>query len=100
MKTNVIARLEASKVEALVGNSPGNIAADVQRALKSAKYEVKPNGGFELKVANGSPKNIANLLKRFGWTSNPAGNQLTHPSSDYYMKLSQSGDVTTIRIVD
>lgn len=96
MKIEAAARL---KVTALMSNSSTGVRDEVLHQLKAGKYQVTTKGG-DIVVHNGTIANVAGAMKYRGWQFNKARNELTHPQSDYFIKLSEANGVTTVRIVD
>lgn len=89
----------ATRLMALMSNSQGGVQDEVVRQLKAGRYQVKTGAGT-VQVLNGSPANVAGCLKYRGWAFDRQKMLLTHPSIDYHIKLSQSGDTTTLKILD
>lgn len=82
-----------------VPNTISDVRDEVMHQLKAGKYQVTTKGN-DLLVHNGSIANVAGAMRYKGWAFNKDRKELTHPQSDSSMRLSQSGDVTTIKFFD
>lgn len=89
----------ASRLLATPSNSQGSIQSDVVDQLKRAKYQVTMKGGL-IQVHNGSPSNVAALLKHSGWIANPSKTVLNHSQLDYRIKLREAKGITSVQVLD
>lgn len=92
-------KIEAAQRLLATPNNPGDVRTEVLRQLRDGKYQVTTKGNDVL-VHNGSMDNVAGAMKYKGWAFNKNRKELTHPQSDSFMRLSQDGDVTTIKFLD